>query len=80
MWTPARLSALRLALRIEATRGGGLATACLAALRPAQGEAVCMDKAARLATLLRGGDATTQAMWRRVSDRARRLLASEVRA
>jgi len=59
---------------------GGLALACLAALRPAQGEAVCVDKVARLATLLRSGDATTQAMWRRVSDRARRMLASEVGA
>ncbi len=79
-YTPARLAALRSALRIEATRGGGLALACLAAIRPALGDAVCADKAARLATMLRSGDATTQAMWRRVCDRARRQMRMEATA
>jgi len=79
-WTPARLDALRLALRAEATAGYPLAQACLAAIREQQGEAVCLVKAAKLATLLRRGDPTAQAMWRRVSARARRLLASEAGA
>jgi len=79
-WTPARLAALQAALWIEADRGvSGLPKACLAALRTAD-EGVRAEKAAKLALLLRRSDPTAQALWRRVSDRARRLLASEVRA
>ncbi|HUY77049.1 MAG TPA: hypothetical protein VMV29_09785 [Ktedonobacterales bacterium] len=87
VWTPAHVAALQTALRIEeaaqAATGNGLAKACLAALRTPD-ERLRAEKAAKLAVLLRRSDATAQAMWRRVSDRARRLehgmLASEAGA
>jgi len=72
-WTPQRVTALRQALLHEAQTGvaPGLAMACLVALRPAQGEAVCAEKAARLATMLRTV-APMRPLGKRIDERLRR--------
>lgn len=54
-WTPKHVTMLRQSLLAEAQQSDytGLALACLVTLRPKQGAAVCSEKAAKLAVMLR---------------------------
>lgn len=72
-WTPKHVTMLRQSLLAETQSGdyAGLALACLVALRPKQGEAVCADKAAKLAGMLRSV-ASMRVLGKRIDERLRR--------
>jgi hypothetical protein len=79
-WTPSRLAALRAALLAEANRidspHRGFMLACLACIQTTYPHETQAINAGRLRYMISAY--ISQAMWRRVCDRARRLMRSEV--